>query len=95
MKKSGDHLDFYRKSNHKYLVLIFRFYLYYRQSRRPWLGMEVTNLYAARLRILERIISKFPDVLKGVIVEEVCSLLLKIFLWRIDLLDAIDAPSIL
>lgn len=33
--------------------------------------MEVTNLYAARLRILERIISKFPDVLKGVIVEEV------------------------
>ncbi|XP_059286347.1 putative protease Do-like 14 [Lycium ferocissimum] len=42
-----------------------------RQSRRPWLGMEVTNLYAAGLEILERIISKFPDVLKGVIVEEV------------------------
>ncbi|KAH0719401.1 hypothetical protein KY285_015432 [Solanum tuberosum] len=46
-------------------------YKKYRQSRRPWLGMEVTNLYAARLRILEIIISKFPDVLKGVIVEEV------------------------
>ncbi|TMX03178.1 hypothetical protein EJD97_017848 [Solanum chilense] len=46
-------------------------YKKHRQSRRPWLGMEVTNLYAARVRILERIISKFPDVLKGVIVEEV------------------------
>ncbi|XP_059286412.1 putative protease Do-like 14 [Lycium ferocissimum] len=46
-------------------------YKEYRQSRRPWLGMEVTNLYAAGLEILERIISKFPDVLKGVIVEEV------------------------
>ncbi|KAH0770903.1 hypothetical protein KY290_014884 [Solanum tuberosum] len=47
-------------------------YKKYRQSHRPWLGMEVTNLYAARLRILEiLIISKFPDVLKGVIVEEV------------------------
>ncbi|KAH0651506.1 hypothetical protein KY285_032177 [Solanum tuberosum] len=46
-------------------------YKKYRQSRRPWLGMEVTNLYAARLRILEIIISKFPDVLNGVIVEEV------------------------
>ncbi|KAK4347581.1 hypothetical protein RND71_033920 [Anisodus tanguticus] len=41
-----------------------------RQVRRPWLGMEVTNLYAARLHTLEQIISKFPDVLEGVIVEE-------------------------
>ncbi|KAK4347578.1 hypothetical protein RND71_033917 [Anisodus tanguticus] len=46
-------------------------YKKYRQVRRPWLGMEVTNLYAARLHTLEQIISKFPDVLKGVIVEEV------------------------
>ncbi|XP_027770245.1 uncharacterized protein LOC107010121 isoform X1 [Solanum pennellii] len=41
------------------------------QSRPPWLGMEVTNLYAANLELLERIIPKLPDVLKGVIVEEV------------------------
>ncbi|KAK4711634.1 hypothetical protein R3W88_006147 [Solanum pinnatisectum] len=46
-------------------------YKKYRQSRRPSLGMEVTNLYATDLQILETIISKFPDVLKGVIVEEV------------------------
>ncbi|PHU26835.1 hypothetical protein BC332_05167 [Capsicum chinense] len=45
-------------------------YKKYGQSRRPWLGMEVTNLYAADLDILENIIPKFPDVLKGVIVEE-------------------------
>uniref|UniRef100_A0A3Q7F642 PDZ domain-containing protein n=1 Tax=Solanum lycopersicum TaxID=4081 RepID=A0A3Q7F642_SOLLC len=32
--------------------------------------MEVTNLYAANLELLERIIPKLPDVLKGVIVEE-------------------------
>lgn len=43
----------------------------YGQSRPPWLGMEVTNLYAANLELLERIIPKLPDVLKGVIVEEV------------------------
>ncbi|XP_047263454.1 putative protease Do-like 14 isoform X5 [Capsicum annuum] len=43
----------------------------FRKTRRPWLGMEVTNLYAAPIEILERIIQKFPDVLKGVIVEEV------------------------
>lgn len=46
-------------------------YKKYRQSRLPWLGMEVTNLYAADLEILEKIIPMFPDVLKGVIVEEV------------------------
>ncbi|KAF3624361.1 hypothetical protein FXO38_30315 [Capsicum annuum] len=46
-------------------------YKKYGQSRRPWLGMEVTNLYTADLDILENIIPKFPDVLKGVIVEEV------------------------
>ncbi|KAK4711635.1 hypothetical protein R3W88_006148 [Solanum pinnatisectum] len=43
----------------------------YGQSHPPWLGMEVTNLYAADLELLERIIPKLPDVLKGVIVEEV------------------------
>ncbi|XP_043811521.1 LOW QUALITY PROTEIN: putative protease Do-like 14 [Manihot esculenta] len=37
----------------------------------PWLGMEVTNLYAADVNILEKIIQKFPNVFKGVIVEEV------------------------
>lgn len=46
-------------------------YKKYRQPRRPWLGMEVTNLYAADLEILERIISKFPEVMEGIIVEEV------------------------
>ncbi|KAF3667266.1 hypothetical protein FXO38_08688 [Capsicum annuum] len=46
-------------------------YKKYGKTRRPWLGMEVTNLYAAPIEILERIIQKFPDVLKGVIVEEV------------------------
>uniref|UniRef100_A0A2C9VZU4 PDZ domain-containing protein n=1 Tax=Manihot esculenta TaxID=3983 RepID=A0A2C9VZU4_MANES len=40
-------------------------------TRRPWLGMEVTNLYAADVNILEKIIQKFPNVFKGVIVEEV------------------------
>ncbi|KAH7840450.1 hypothetical protein Vadar_017145 [Vaccinium darrowii] len=41
-----------------------------RQSRRPWLGMELTNLYLANIGKLEKIISKF-NVSKGVLVEEV------------------------
>ncbi|KAG8612192.1 hypothetical protein MANES_S095408v8 [Manihot esculenta] len=41
------------------------------EPRRPWLGMEVTNLYAADVDILEKIVQKFPNVFKGVIVEEV------------------------
>lgn len=38
--------------------------------------MEVTNLYAAELWIVEKIVQQFPDTFKGVIVDEVCSLLL-------------------
>ncbi|KAG5531160.1 hypothetical protein RHGRI_025949 [Rhododendron griersonianum] len=37
---------------------------------RPWLGMEMTNLYAENLGILEKIIHKFPNISKGVLVEE-------------------------
>ncbi|CAL5435189.1 unnamed protein product [Camellia sinensis] len=40
------------------------------KSRRPWLGMEMTNLYAASVGKLEKIISKF-NISKGVLVEEV------------------------
>ncbi|KAI8536071.1 hypothetical protein RHMOL_Rhmol10G0227400 [Rhododendron molle] len=43
------------------------------QSHRPWLGMELANLYTARLGKLEKVISKF-NISKGVLVEEVCSL---------------------
>ncbi|KAI8021670.1 putative protease Do-like 14 [Camellia lanceoleosa] len=38
---------------------------------RPWLGMEMTNLYAASVDKLERIIQKFPNIVKGVLVEKV------------------------
>ncbi|KAL7207118.1 hypothetical protein ACSBR2_019749 [Camellia fascicularis] len=37
---------------------------------RPWLGMEMTNLYAASVDKLERIIQKFPNIVKGVLVEK-------------------------
>ncbi|KAM3252925.1 hypothetical protein P3L10_006995 [Capsicum annuum] len=40
------------------------------QTQQLWFGMEVTNLYAAPLDVLESIIQKFPDVLEGVIVED-------------------------
>ncbi|XP_050206734.1 putative protease Do-like 14 isoform X2 [Mercurialis annua] len=43
----------------------------YREPRRPWLGMGVTNLYAANLSFLENFIKKFPNIFKGVIVKEV------------------------
>ncbi|KAM3252943.1 putative protease Do-like 14 [Capsicum annuum] len=42
-----------------------------RHLRLPCLGMEATNLYAIPVRVAERIIQKFPDVLKGVIVDKV------------------------
>ncbi|KAH7857275.1 hypothetical protein Vadar_010828 [Vaccinium darrowii] len=45
---------------------------------RRWLGMQMTNLYAARLHQLEKIIQKFPNISKGVLVEEVCSPLLRV-----------------
>ncbi|CAL5431243.1 unnamed protein product [Camellia sinensis] len=41
-----------------------------RKSRRPWLGLVMTNLYAASVGKLEKIISKF-NISKGVLVEEV------------------------
>ncbi|XP_015576313.1 putative protease Do-like 14 [Ricinus communis] len=46
-------------------------YKKYGETRRPWLAMELTNLYAVRLDILEKIIQKFPNTFKGVMVEEV------------------------
>ncbi|KAL6509962.1 hypothetical protein OROMI_034984 [Orobanche minor] len=39
--------------------------------RRPWLGMQVSNLYAAPPTKLEFIIQNFPNIFKGVIVESV------------------------
>lgn len=51
------------------------FVLWYRRFCRPRLGMEMTNLYAASVDKLEKIVQKFPNIFKGVIVEEVCSLL--------------------
>ncbi|KAF5751205.1 hypothetical protein HS088_TW02G00215 [Tripterygium wilfordii] len=46
-------------------------YKKYGELRRPWIGMEMTNLYAASLHILDKVIQKFPRIGKGVIVEEV------------------------
>ncbi|XP_028054181.1 uncharacterized protein LOC114258340 isoform X2 [Camellia sinensis] len=40
-----------------------------KKSRRPWHGMEMTNLYAASVGKLEKIISKF-NISKGILVEE-------------------------
>ncbi|KAI8570982.1 hypothetical protein RHMOL_Rhmol01G0081600 [Rhododendron molle] len=42
----------------------------FRESRQPCLGMELTNLYAASIGKLEKIISKFSTS-KGVLVDEV------------------------
>ncbi|XP_050203707.1 putative protease Do-like 14 isoform X2 [Mercurialis annua] len=42
----------------------------YGEPRRPWLGMGVANLYVADLGFLEKFIKKFPNIFKGVIVEE-------------------------
>lgn len=39
--------------------------------RRPLLGIEATNLYVADVDVIERVVQKFPDVNKGVIVEKV------------------------
>ncbi|KAI8556130.1 hypothetical protein RHMOL_Rhmol05G0228000 [Rhododendron molle] len=43
----------------------------FRRFCRHWLGMQMTNLCAARLGQLEKIIQKFPNVSKGVLVEKV------------------------
>ncbi|GAB4836314.1 hypothetical protein Ancab_001229 [Ancistrocladus abbreviatus] len=36
----------------------------------PWLGMELTNLYAARLELLEKLLQKDLDIREGVVVEK-------------------------
>ncbi|CAL5328791.1 unnamed protein product [Camellia sinensis] len=46
---------------------------------RPWLGMEMTNLYAASVDKLERIIQKFPNIVKGVLVEKVIKDILEFY----------------
>ncbi|KAL7197689.1 hypothetical protein ACSBR2_020251 [Camellia fascicularis] len=51
----------------------------FRKSRRPWLGMEMTNLYVASVGKLEKIISKF-NISKGVLVEEVWGSAVTVFL---------------
>ncbi|RAL45757.1 hypothetical protein DM860_009621 [Cuscuta australis] len=40
------------------------------QVPRPWLGVRVGNLYTANLDTLDELYQKFPNVSKGVIVEE-------------------------
>lgn len=51
------------------LVIIIR----NQEYNRPLLGMQVNTLYSAEVAELEIIMRKFPDGLKGIIVEEVCS----------------------
>lgn len=41
------------------------------EYRRPALGVEATNLYAAGVCILERMMLKFPGIWKGVFIEKV------------------------
>ncbi|KAH6826995.1 hypothetical protein C2S53_016138 [Perilla frutescens var. hirtella] len=41
------------------------------EYRRPWLGMELSNLFVVELHILEDIIQKIPDIKEGVIVDKV------------------------
>ncbi|GAB4836318.1 hypothetical protein Ancab_001233 [Ancistrocladus abbreviatus] len=43
----------------------------HRRVHRPWLGMELTNLYAARLELLEKLLQKDHDICEGVVVEKV------------------------
>ncbi|GER48792.1 serine protease htrA-like protein [Striga asiatica] len=43
----------------------------HQEIRRPLLSMELTNLYAVRIGLLEKVIQKFPNTFKGVIIEEV------------------------
>ena len=65
--------------------------LYWRRRFcRPWLGMDVANLYTAHVSKLATIARNFPNVFKAVIVEKVCPLLqlgikwillLNVFFW--------------
>lgn len=41
------------------------------ELRRSFVAMQATNLYAADLELVDRIIRKFPSIYKGVIVEQV------------------------
>ncbi|XP_074284984.1 putative protease Do-like 14 isoform X3 [Silene latifolia] len=41
------------------------------QYRRPWLGVEVANLYSSNLEFLEHFMMKFPNISTGVVVAEV------------------------
>ncbi|KAF5193662.1 Trypsin family protein with pdz domain-containing protein, partial [Thalictrum thalictroides] len=38
---------------------------------RPWLGIEMTNFYAARLSKIEAVVKTYPDICEGVFVENV------------------------
>nr|CAD1823494.1 unnamed protein product [Ananas comosus var. bracteatus] len=38
---------------------------------RPWLGIDVANLYSGEVDVLENIVRKFPNISRGVIVEKV------------------------
>lgn len=42
-----------------------------RQYRRPWLGVEITNLHSCCLNFLAEFMRKFPNVGKGVVVTKV------------------------
>ncbi|KNA04372.1 hypothetical protein SOVF_200350 [Spinacia oleracea] len=48
-------------------------YKIYRELRRPSLGMQAISFHAARLRIAEKVIQRFPSISKGVIVDKVIS----------------------
>jgi len=61
--------------------------LWHRTYCRPWLGMQATNLYAARLGKLENIIHKFPNVFKGVIVEEVFMIVMFLLIEILQLIE--------
>lgn len=42
-----------------------------RELRRPYVGVEAMNFYAADLDVIEKVLQKFPNVSKGVSVEQV------------------------
>lgn len=44
-----------------------------RKCCRPFLGFEATNLFAADVAFIERVIYNFPDARRGLVVEKVIS----------------------
>lgn len=52
-------------------LMWWKYYKLHGKNCRLSLGIEATNLYAANLDVIERVIMKFPSVSKGVIVEKV------------------------